>query len=186
MAKSKRKRKKFKRSLLKVREILFPSFYNNNHSSDMAKRFIFIACLFGASAVAFGAFGAHILKELLTESEIQTFNTGVEYQFYHTFAIFIAALLSRYTSKRWASVAGWLFVFGVLFFSGSLYLLAVSSKFGLESFKSILGPMTPLGGGLFILGWLSLLIASTVYKGRSNYRSQKYKSSKSRDREEVG
>lgn len=137
----------------------------------MTKRFILIACLFGAAAVIFGAFGAHVLKKILTESELQTYKTGVEYHFNHTFALLITAILGRYTNKKWTQVAGWLFVVGIILFSGSLYLLSLSNSFELNSLKPILGPLTPIGGLLFIGGWLSLFFAAIQYKERSGGRS---------------
>ncbi len=174
MAKSKRKLKKIKRYLFSAEKMKFSSSYNNNRKSDMLKRLLYIACLLGAAAVIIGAFGAHILKEILTDAELQTYKTGVEYHFYHTFAIISTAIISRYTSKRWTTVAGLLFLGGIICFSGSLYLLSVSSRFGLESLKPLLGPMTPLGGLLFIGGWISLFIAATSYKRRSSsYRSHR-------------
>jgi uncharacterized membrane protein YgdD (TMEM256/DUF423 family) len=140
----------------------------------MAKRFILIACVFGAAAVIFGAFGAHVLKKILSEAELQTYKTGVEYHFNHTFAILITAILSRYTSKKWTQVAGWLFVFGIILFSGSLYLLSLSNSFELNSLNPIVGPLTPIGGLLFIGGWLSLFFAATQYKDRSSGRSHSH------------
>ena len=137
----------------------------------MAKRFILLACLFGGSAVIIGAFGAHILKKILIESDLQTYEIGVRYQFYHTFALLAAALLSRYTNKKWMTVAGWLFAAGIVFFSGSLYLLALSTAFELEFLRPILGPMTPFGGLLFIGGWLFMFVAGISYKARSKGHS---------------
>ncbi len=138
----------------------------------MTKRFIIIGCLLGAASVIIGAFGAHILKKILTESDLEIYKTGVEYQFYHTFAILITGILSRYTDKSWTNIAGWLFVAGTILFSGSLYLLAVAKSFELEAMTPLLGPMTPIGGLLFIGGWLSLLFAAIKYKHRSGSRQR--------------
>lgn len=137
----------------------------------MAKRLILIACLFGVAAVILGAFGAHVLKKILTEAELQTYKTGVEYHFNHTFAILISAILSRYTSKKWTQAAGWFFALGIILFSGSLYILSLSHAFELDSLKPILGPLTPIGGLLFIGGWASLFFAATKFKDRSSSRS---------------
>ncbi len=123
-----------------------------------------MASLSGLFAVALGAFGAHILKKILTPDEIQIFETGVRYQFYHTFALLIVAITSRYLSHRWTNIAGWLFVVGMAFFSGSLYLLAVAEAFGLKESTIILGPMTPIGGVLLMGGWLALFRAAFDYK----------------------
>ncbi|HFA51468.1 MAG TPA: DUF423 domain-containing protein [Bacteroidetes bacterium] len=142
----------------------------------MTKRLLFLACLSGAFAVIFGAFGAHILKKILSETDLATFKTGVDYQFYHTFAILMAAMMSRYASKKWTNIAGWLFVFGILFFSGSLYLLSTAYAFDFEFLKPLLGPVTPIGGLLFIGGWLALFFAATTYKSRGG--SHHHRSSK--------
>ena len=133
----------------------------------MTKKIILIACLSGASAVILGAFGAHILEKILSEKDLATFKTGVDYQFYHTFAILLTAILGRYTNKKWSIIAAGSFITGIVFFSGSLYLLATAYAFELESFKPILGPMTPIGGILFIFGWLALFYSALKYKDRN-------------------
>lgn len=133
----------------------------------MSKHLLYTASFFGATAVILGAFGAHILKDLLTPNELNTYQTGVQYQFYHTFAILGTAIIRRYTSRKWTNAAGWLFSIGIVFFSGSLYLLAMSNSLNLNSIKFILGPMTPIGGMLFIAGWVTIYMAATKYKEKS-------------------
>lgn len=123
-----------------------------------------LAALSGMFSVILGAFGAHILKKLLSEYEIQIFETGVRYQFYHTFALAITAILARYVSQGWSGFAGWLFVIGMAMFSGSLYLLAMADHVGLTSSKGVLGPVTPIGGVILIGGWLALFRAAIDYK----------------------
>lgn len=115
-------------------------------------------------AVAFGAFGAHILKKILTPEEVLVFETGVRYQFYHTFALALVAITSRYLHHRWTAIAGWLFVAGIVLFSGSLYLLPLLEAFDLQSMRSLLGPLTPIGGMLFIGGWIAFFRAAFDYK----------------------
>lgn len=123
---------------------------------------ILVACL-GATAVLFGAFGAHGLETQLeqgnlTAKQLDSYQTGVRYQFYHTFALAILLLLSQQkeVSLNYAARA---FVFGILLFSGSIYLLSLRQIIGLpESASAILGPITPLGGLLFVLGWIFLPI----------------------------
>ncbi len=131
----------------------------------MTRKLLLIACLLGATAVALGAFGAHVFKKLLSEGHYQAFQTGVQYQFYHTFALIAAAFLYRYTKTHWARTAGWLFLAGVICFSGSLYILSVGYLIGLDSFASLLGPVTPIGGLLFIAGWATLFMAAINYRG---------------------
>ncbi len=119
----------------------------------MSKNLLSVGALLGLLAVAIGAFGAHGLEGKITEARITTFETGVDYQFYHTFAIFIAVGLAAYFKDEFFLRAGWLFVIGILFFSGSLYLLATRTYLGIESWSKIIGPITPIGGLFFIAGW---------------------------------
>jgi len=123
----------------------------------MRKGFLLLAALSGFMAVALGAFGAHGLKNVTTPEMIAIFNLGVEYQFYHTFALIAVAFSGHWLRSRLIDWAGYLFIAGIGLFSGSLYLYAlVGSKWT--------GPITPLGGGCFLLGWL--FIALAVWRNR--------------------
>lgn len=125
----------------------------------MTARVVLMAAgLSGAVAVILGAFGAHALKGRLDAESLQTFETGVRYQVYHTLALLAAAWLSERTSHAAAGWAGILFLAGILLFSGSLYLLAMRTLLGIEEWKW-LGPVTPLGGLAFIAGWFALAVA---------------------------
>ena len=109
-------------------------------------------------AVILGAFGAHALRDQIPELQLESYKTGVQYQFIHGMAILIIGALSMQMAEqklRWAVV---LFGLGILLFSGSIYLLATSSMTGIS--KTLLGPVTPIGGLLFILGWSLLAIQS--------------------------
>jgi uncharacterized membrane protein YgdD (TMEM256/DUF423 family) len=122
----------------------------------MAKWILFTAGILGATAVTLGAFGAHALKARLDEYSIGIYRTGVEYQYYHVLALLAVGLLAlKYPGGllQWSAIS---FVIGMFFFSGSLYLLATRSLLGIESWSSILGPVTPLGGLFFIAGWILL------------------------------
>lgn len=134
----------------------------------MTRKFLLIACLSGMFAVGLGAFAAHILKKILTEYQSQIFDTGVRYQFYHTLALLAVAILGRYVSRRWAEIAGWLFVAGIVFFSGSLYLLALVEALEMPDLAMLAGPLTPVGGVLLIAGWAALFRACFDYRGRSS------------------
>ena len=125
----------------------------------MRKQLIIAASCFGLTATVLGAMGAHALKPLLQTEQLQTFETAVRYQMYHAFALlFLAALEDKLNPKfvRWAFYT---FLLGVFLFSGSLYLLSIHSLIGLENYKW-LGPITPLGGLCFILGWGFMLQAA--------------------------
>lgn len=115
-----------------------------------------LACLMGFISVAAGAFGAHALKQRLTGDMLSVFEVGARYQMYHAFAICLAVWISTLIPGQLPLLAGWLFFSGILIFSGSLYLLA------LTGFR-FLGAFTPIGGLLFLAGWLCLVVA--LFKG---------------------
>lgn len=120
----------------------------------MTKLWLISGAAYGLVGVMFGAFGAHALRERLSEPLLRAWQTGVEYQFYHAFALLGVGLLMQLgiTSTTWSNAAGWAFALGVLLFSGSLYMLALGGP-------RIFGPVTPLGGLILIIGWGCLLVA---------------------------
>ena len=112
------------------------------------------AAVFGASAVALGAFGAHALRNVLDERALAVWRTAVDYQFWHALALFGTALLARdMPSSRALRVATLAFGIGIVLFCASLYALALGAPHWI-------GAITPLGGVLFIVGWLALGIAA--------------------------
>jgi len=120
----------------------------------MAKLFITLASLSGMLAVASGAFGAHALKGRLDDYAQGVFQTAVQYHFYHSLALLAVGVIAiSYPQATLLRSSGWLFVVGIVIFSGSLYLLSLS---GLRW----LGAVTPLGGLAFIAGWGCLAAAS--------------------------
>jgi len=112
--------------------------------------------ILGGLSVMLGAFGAHSLKERLTEKSLATFQTGVQYQFMHSLALILVGLLmlslGEESNKR-LNRSGWFFAAGILLFSGSLYSLALGGP-------RWLGPVTPLGGLSFMIGWVLLAFSS--------------------------
>ena len=126
----------------------------------MSKKTLITASVFGALAVAFGAFGAHGLKNLIAPDALTIWAKGVEYQFYHTFALLF---VSQLTESKWTRLAYGFFSFGILLFSGSLYLLATRTITDI-SFVNIIGPVTPVGGLLLIIGWILLLFSAIKSK----------------------
>lgn len=110
----------------------------------------------GALAVVLGAFGAHGLKARLDAYSLEIFQKGVEYQYVHVLALLAAGLLALKYPGSLLTYAGITFMLGILFFSGSLYLLATRQLLGIESMSGILGPITPIGGLFFIIGWMLL------------------------------
>ena len=124
----------------------------------MHKSFLIIACICAALAVILGAFGAHGLKKIAPAETVTTFQTGVQYQIYHAFALFIVAMLYEKFANSYMQYAGIMFVAGILLFSGSLYVLTAlkaTNKMGLSG----IGIITPFGGLCFIAGWLLVLLA---------------------------
>ncbi len=123
----------------------------------MHKGFLIIASILGALSVGLGAFGAHALKQIVPQESVATFETGVRYQFYHTFALIAVGILFQPFPGKWLVWSGWLFIVGIILFSGSLYLLTVLKGTNTVGLKGI-GLMTPFGGLFFIAGWICLLL----------------------------
>ena len=121
----------------------------------MHRTFLKTAALLGAFSVAMGAFAAHALKDLVSEYAIGIFETAVRYQFYHVFALLAVGMLYE---RFGGSMLKWAGRFFIIVFSGSLYALAVVKGAVLPGFNW-LGPITPLGGLCFILGWVFLFIS---------------------------
>ena len=126
----------------------------------MSKKILITASLFGAIAVILGAFGAHGLKNLISQDALAIWSKGVEYQFYHAFALLF---LSQLTESKWTRLAYGFFTFGIIFFSFSLYLLATRTVTEI-SFINYIGPITPIGGLLLIIGWGMLLLSALKRK----------------------
>src|SRR3990170_5915830 len=110
----------------------------------------------GGLAVAIGAFGAHALKPLLEASgRAETFELAVRYQFYHALALLVTGAIMNQVESKLLRYCGLFFALGIVFFSGSLYVLCFSGL-------GILGAITPIGGVFFILGWIFLFLG--MYK----------------------
>ena len=122
----------------------------------MHRFFLMAGSLLGALSVALGAFGAHSLKKIVSPEAVATFETGVRYQFYHTFALLLVAVLYEKFPNKFLVWAGNSFLAGMLLFSGSLYALALLNDSGNVGLRKI-GIVTPFGGLFFIAGWLFLM-----------------------------
>jgi uncharacterized membrane protein YgdD (TMEM256/DUF423 family) len=134
-------------------------------SPTLPKSFVSIGLL-GALAVALGALGAHFLKNLIpsgtmTLDLLDGFDKGVRYHFYHLLAMILVVLLERFFDSKFLRWAYRFFLWGIILFSGSLYFLCTRHVLGME-FLKVLGPVTPLGGICFIVGWLMLVVG--VYR----------------------
>ncbi len=121
----------------------------------MDKTIILLGAVFGALGVGIGAFGAHGLKPVVSADMLANFETGVRYHLIHVLALFAAAFVAtRFPESTLPLVAGWLFAAGILVFSGSLYLMALTGM-------RWLGAVTPIGGVAMIAGWVCLAIAAS-------------------------
>ena len=123
----------------------------------MHKGFLKWAAFLGALAVALGAFGAHGLKKIVDADAVATFDTGVRYQFYHVFALLVVAILYERFPNKWLRYSGTCLLIGILLFSGSLYVLTALKATETVGLRGV-GVVTPIGGLVFILGWLFLLV----------------------------
>ena len=119
----------------------------------MDKTFLLLGAVTAFLAVALGAFGAHGLRGRLTPEMLAVFQTGVQYHMYHALALILVSGIMGRMSGWLVQTAGWCFVAGIVFFSGSLYLLAMTGV-------TILGAITPIGGLLFLAGWACLAFAA--------------------------
>ncbi len=118
----------------------------------MSQFFFSAGAILAAIGVTLGAFGAHALQARLTADRLGTFETGVRYQMYHSIGLLAAGLaIGHWSTSSWPIIAGWLFLAGIILFSGSLYLLVFTDR-------RWLGAITPLGGIAFIAGWICLAL----------------------------
>lgn len=129
--------------------------------SDFSRWTLATGAGFAMVAVMTGAFAAHGLKHVLDAYSLGIFETAARYQMYHAIALLIVSLVSCKPdlSRRWLKLSAFAFGVGIILFSGSLYLLALTGN-------KFLGAITPLGGIAFIFGWLALIIASVRASGR--------------------
>ncbi|HZK67986.1 MAG TPA: DUF423 domain-containing protein [Paludibacter sp.] len=115
------------------------------------KSILTIAAISGLLAVALGAFGAHALKKMISPEMLEVYKTGVQYQFYHTFALLAVGVLMQFNTSKSLKWSGYLFVVGILLFSGSLYVMTITGIKGL-------GIITPFGGTVWIAAWFLLMV----------------------------
>ena len=131
----------------------------------MQRKILIAAGFFGMLAVILGAFGAHALKSKLSADQLVTYHTGIEYQFYHTLALLgLGAVIQKNEHLVWLYRAALCFIVGILFFSGSIYLLACRELLSLQNWTKFIGPITPIGGLFFIIGWSMILMHALTEK----------------------
>ena len=111
-----------------------------------SRRLIAVGCILAGIGVAAGAFGAHMLKTMLEPPMLAAYDTGTRYQMYHAFGMIMAGMAARLFGDHRLATAGWIFAVGMVMFSGSLYGISLAGQ-------KWMGPITPLGGLTFIIGW---------------------------------
>ena len=119
--------------------------------------FITTGAVFGALGIIFGAFGAHALKKIFSDEQLKNFETGVKYQMYHALLLVIIGFNIQHITS-YENLLFYSLTFGILLFSFSIYGLCISSA--LNKKLKILGPITPIGGLLLLLGWVVLILNS--------------------------
>jgi len=123
----------------------------------MYKLFLILGSINAAAAVSMGAFGAHSLKTKISEHMLSVFQTAVQYHFYHSLGLIIIGVLTiSIKPEKYLGIAGWMMFFGIILFSGSLYILSTTAT-------RWVGIITPFGGIAFIASWVFIAIA--VWKG---------------------
>ena len=127
----------------------------------MEKKILLAACALGFLAIIFGAFGAHALKKILSIEQLNSFETGVKYQMYHALFLLFIGTTQILTLKE-KTIVFYLTLTGVLFFSGSIYVLTTNGLTGIKT--KLIGPITPIGGILLILSWGYLFYAILTKK----------------------
>jgi len=115
------------------------------------KTILTIAAISGLLSVILGAFGAHVLKGIINPEMLEVYKTGVQYQFYHTFALISVGILMNFNQSKALRWSAYLFMTGIILFSGSLYLMAFT---GIKA----LGIITPFGGTVWIAAWILLIV----------------------------
>ena|SRR5690606_29053382 len=120
----------------------------------MKQLVLIFGTLYGATSVILGAFGAHAFKKVLSAEKLMSFETGVKYQMYHALLLVVIGLFLEFQTGLEKSAA-WCIILGTFIFSVSIYFLSFADHWGIN--LKWLGPITPLGGLLMILGWFLLL-----------------------------
>lgn len=125
--------------------------------------FGYVGAVLAGLSVAAGAFGAHSLKAIIPADMLLVFETAVRYQMYHALALLVISGMLQHVPERGLRVTGWCFVAGIVLFSGSLYIVALTST-------RWVGAITPLGGVAFLAGWVTLAWNMSQKKGQKEER----------------
>ena len=123
----------------------------------MNKSVLLKGAILGTIAIIFGALGAQALKNVLTPEQLSSFETGVKYQMYHALLLVMLSIMIKQIHSKYLLVAVNFIFIGVILFSGSIYLLTIKNLFTLDYLKFV-GPITPIGGILLVIGWCLLIV----------------------------
>lgn len=126
----------------------------------MKKRVVVSAAFLGLTAVVLGAFGAHGLKKIMDLESLNSFKTGVSYQFYHAFFLFALFFLSSYFPDKTIKSIFLFTIVGILMFSGSIYFFSLNKALNWVELHGVIYLITPLGGTCLIISWVLLILAS--------------------------
>ncbi len=117
--------------------------------------FVILGSVLAALAVGLGATGAHALKSQLSAEQLATYHTAVQYQMYHAIGLILVGILGLYHRSVWFDGAGWIMLVGIILFSGLLYVW-------LGTGQRIFVHFVPVGGGVFIVGWVLMAVGAWV------------------------
>ncbi|NQU32681.1 MAG: DUF423 domain-containing protein [Bacteroidetes bacterium] len=133
----------------------------------MTKRFLITIGIMGAISVLMGAVGAHILEGNISDKYLNMFNTANEFLMYHALALIGLTAMNRYVSRSYLNAIYFLFVIGIIFFSGTLYITSLTE---LTDFRlGLSGTLTPIGGILLIIGWIAVVLSGVTYKHKKRH-----------------
>jgi uncharacterized membrane protein YgdD (TMEM256/DUF423 family) len=127
----------------------------------MTKRFLITVGIMGALSVLFGAVGAHILEGNISNSNLIMFNTANEFLMYHSLALLGLTFMNRYVSRSYLNTIYYLFLTGIILFSGTLYFASIKELTGVG--LGFLGNFTPIGGLLLLGGWIAVIFTGITY-----------------------
>ncbi len=135
--------------------------------SKMTKRFLITIGIMGAISVLMGAVGAHILDGNIEPKYLSMFNTANEFVMYHAIALLGLTALKRSIGRSYLNTTYYLFVIGIILFSGTLYIGSVKELTGFS--LGFLNKLTPIGGLLLIIGWISIVLSGITYKHKKRH-----------------
>jgi uncharacterized membrane protein YgdD (TMEM256/DUF423 family) len=133
----------------------------------MTKRFLITVGLMGALSVILGSFGAHILSGNIPEKDLHLFNVANDYLMFHTLALLGLAFMNRYVSRSYLNIIYYLFVIGVILFSGTIFISSLKELTGFS--PGGLSKLTPIGGLLMVAGWITVLLSGVNYQHKKRH-----------------